>query len=324
MITFIVIGRNEGWKLTKCIDSIYIEISNYRQLEFEVLYVDSRSDDDSIARVLKYPDLKVYLITGSCNAAIARNIGAGESKGDLLFFLDGDMELCQDFLDEALRLYKLNHDFISGQIEEYYYDENWKYLGNRLVFSNNYLNTYNLTNGGAFIIKRSLWESVDGMRTKYNRSQDIDLNYRLIKRGHRIFRSDKVYIKHNTIQYNYHTGMKTELKNFKKYLFKGLLIRDHFLNTKIIARNIRINYSLFLLIISIFLIIILENLVLLFPYLIIVFLRSFRQFRLFKRVIKTGIFHFFFKYVYQDVSGILGMLFFYPKNKSLSYCQIKQ
>ena len=44
-----------------------------------------------------FNEVKIYIITGKFNAAIARNIGAKEAKGDV-FFIDGDMEILPDFL----------------------------------------------------------------------------------------------------------------------------------------------------------------------------------------------------------------------------------
>ena len=50
MISFIVIGRNEGWKLTKCFESIYDTINYNKLINYEIIYVDSASTDDSIDR----------------------------------------------------------------------------------------------------------------------------------------------------------------------------------------------------------------------------------------------------------------------------------
>ena len=98
MISFIVIGRNEGWKLTKCFESIYDTINYNKLINYEIIYVDSASTDDSIDRAKNFNEVKIYIITGKFNAAIARNIGAKEAKGDVFFFIDGDMEILPDFL----------------------------------------------------------------------------------------------------------------------------------------------------------------------------------------------------------------------------------
>src|ERR1035438_5026457 len=83
MISFIVIGRNEGLKLTKCFESIFKTIHANHLNNYEVIYVDSNSTDSSIDTAKNYNINKIFKITGKCNAAIGRNVGATESKGDI-------------------------------------------------------------------------------------------------------------------------------------------------------------------------------------------------------------------------------------------------
>ena len=115
MISFIIIGKNEGWKITKCIESIFNTIALNNISNHEIIYVDSESIDDSIERVQFFDSVKIFQIRGDVNAAIARNIGAKEAKGDVLFFIDGDMEIIPGFLESVYINGKiLSRDFISG------------------------------------------------------------------------------------------------------------------------------------------------------------------------------------------------------------------
>src|SRR6056297_500012 len=130
MISFIIIGRNEGWKLTICFQSIHKTIEKLKIDNYEIIYVDSKSTDDSIERALKFNKIKVLKLTGKCNPAIARNIGAENSSGDTLFFIDGDMEINSNFLtiifeDNLL----LSHNFISGQLKNINYNKSGKFIG---------------------------------------------------------------------------------------------------------------------------------------------------------------------------------------------------
>ena len=324
-ISFIVIGRNEGWKLTKCLDSIYNAVSNLKMNDYEVIYVDSQSTDDSMERAARYKDrteLRILQLVEECNAAIGRNAGVLESKGETLCFLDGDMEINPVFLKEYVLNNSSNEIFISGQLENNYYDSNWNFLKAENLFQTKKLNIYDTTNGGAFIISRSLWELVKGMRTKFDRSQDVDLNYRLVKKGYKIFRYEMIYAKHHTIQYNYNTSLKKEFKYLRVYLFRGLLIRENIFNYKIWKRNFRINYTLFFLILTILSALIFQIWWLVIPYLILVIFRALIQVRNFKNVIRIRIFRIIFKYFYQDITGLLGMLFFFPVEKKINYVEI--
>jgi len=40
MISFIVIGKNEGWKLTKCFESIFNTVAYNQVMNYELIYVD--------------------------------------------------------------------------------------------------------------------------------------------------------------------------------------------------------------------------------------------------------------------------------------------
>ena len=95
---FIVIGRNEGIKIKKCLESIFTTIEKNSLESTEVIYVDSDSKDESIHLALSFNDVKVIKISGEINAAVARNEGAKQANADVLFFIDGDMEINPDFL----------------------------------------------------------------------------------------------------------------------------------------------------------------------------------------------------------------------------------
>ena len=122
MISFIIIGRNEGWKLTKCLASVFETIDHNKLTSWEVIYVDSNSADDSIDRAKAFVKTKIFKITGFYNAAIARNIGVEESVGETLFFIDGDMEIRPDFLPLVYNEKDgLKHSFVSGQLKNFNY-----------------------------------------------------------------------------------------------------------------------------------------------------------------------------------------------------------
>ena len=90
MISFTVIGRNEEKNLRRCFNSIYNTILYNQIKDQKVIYVDSKSTDRSIDIAKEFRSITIYCITGYCNAAIDRNIGAKESKGNIFFFIDGD------------------------------------------------------------------------------------------------------------------------------------------------------------------------------------------------------------------------------------------
>jgi glycosyltransferase involved in cell wall biosynthesis len=129
MISFIVIGRNEGWKLTKCLESVFQTIKQNALSKYEVIYVDSKSTDDSIVRAKRFEETKIFQLTGDFNAAIARNIAANNSSGEILFFLDGNIELkpfnFQIITDDY---YQLKYNYLVGFLDDVNYTSDWKYI----------------------------------------------------------------------------------------------------------------------------------------------------------------------------------------------------
>ena len=122
LISFIIIGRNEGWKITKCLQSVFDTIASNQIREFEIIYVDSQSTDDSLNRVKAFKNVIVILLTEDYNSAIARNVGAKEAAGDILYFVDGDMELEPGFLNKVVKSGSLVHPFVSGPYVNYFYN----------------------------------------------------------------------------------------------------------------------------------------------------------------------------------------------------------
>ena len=66
-ISFIIIGRNEGWKLKLSLNSIFDTIKYYNIEEItETIYVDSNSEDNSIDIAKGFPLTNIIRITGKC------------------------------------------------------------------------------------------------------------------------------------------------------------------------------------------------------------------------------------------------------------------
>jgi GT2 family glycosyltransferase len=99
-ISVVVIGRNEGTRLSRCLESV--RQAHWQDLRWELVYVDSHSSDGSPdaarwlgARVLSLGDQP------PC-AAAGRNIGWRAARGALVLFLDGDTQLDAQFIARAL------------------------------------------------------------------------------------------------------------------------------------------------------------------------------------------------------------------------------
>ena len=326
MISFIIIGKNEGKTIKLSIESVLNVIENSLFIESEILYIDSKSSDQTLKIVKSYRQIKYFELTGKCNAAIARNVGARESKGEVLFFIDGDMEIEPSFLSNALNeKEELNHDYLTGHLNDVFYNMDGQFIEKAP-------RTYTKSipekpeelnhNGGLFLIKKHVWNRAKGMRNKYKRSQDLDLTIRLKRMGIKIIRIPFLACNHHTVDYQNEKRMWILLwSGFG--LYPAMIFRDHLFNFDVLKRVIRSNYTSLLLLLliltlfinsfSILVSAIFYNIVLIFR----VFIHSKNS-----KSTKNKFLLFFQLYIYQillDISFWLGFLFFYPKNEMPHY-----
>lgn len=98
-ISVVVIGRNEGQRLVRCLESI--RAAAYPEGKLEIIYVDSDSTDDS-CRIAAERGAKVITIhpTRPC-AAAGRNAGATAANHEFVHFFDGDTVIHRDWFAKA-------------------------------------------------------------------------------------------------------------------------------------------------------------------------------------------------------------------------------
>jgi len=100
LVSVVVIGRNEGERLRRCLESI--AQMNHPTFNFEILYVDSGSTDNSIALAKELGATVIALHPERPSAALGRNAGWRAALGETILFLDGDTILNPDFVSAAL------------------------------------------------------------------------------------------------------------------------------------------------------------------------------------------------------------------------------
>lgn len=100
LVSIVVIGRNEGPRLTRCLLSI--GAMQPTGFDVETIYVDSDSSDASPARAAALGARVLAVRSKHPSAARGRNMGWRAASGQFVLFLDGDTELHPDFVARAL------------------------------------------------------------------------------------------------------------------------------------------------------------------------------------------------------------------------------
>lgn len=105
-ISIVVITLNEAERIGR----LFEDLCNQTHQGFEVILVDSQSEDDTCEIALGYqsqlPELSVHEMDAR-GVSLGRNTGAKHAKYERLLFLDADVRLSPDFLSRAL--HKLEH-----------------------------------------------------------------------------------------------------------------------------------------------------------------------------------------------------------------------
>ena len=304
MISFIVIGKNEGKYLHRCISSIENTILVNKLNQSEIIYVDSDSSDNSINIVKSFENVNIYKISGNTNAALARNIGAEKSKGDILIFMDGDMELIAENLIHFFHNKdSLKNDYVTGDFINLFY-ENDILVAEKINY-NYKKDSYRSSMGGLFLINKVLWNKNGGMRTFFRRSQDIDFALRISKYK-KILQKTIPLALHHTVNYN-------NLKRFNKDFFSGnffyrtLLIKYNIFNKYILKRIFKESTSIVLFFALLSMVLEKEPMYL-FLYLSSILIRIIFKNRL------NSFLRYIYVYLVVDICNLFSFFFFWPRN----------
>ena len=100
-LSIVVIARNEAENIARAIESVLQAVDCCPHTE--IVLVDSASTDETVEIARQYPiDIVRLKPSWVLSAAAGRYIGMHYTRGDLILYLDGDMELITDWLDQAI------------------------------------------------------------------------------------------------------------------------------------------------------------------------------------------------------------------------------
>lgn len=109
--SIIICGYNEAQYLDACFESCLNQ--QYSKEEYEIIFIDNASSDDTASIVSKYPEIRtaVELRRGPSEA---RNKGISMARGDIFLFLDADAELAPTYLTNCEQVF--NSDVKIGAV----------------------------------------------------------------------------------------------------------------------------------------------------------------------------------------------------------------
>lgn len=199
-LSVIIIARNEAQNIARAIESILCTVENHPRTE--ILLVDSASTDDTVEIAKRYP-INIVRLDPSWNlsAAAGRYIGTCYSNGDLILYLDGDMELDPEWLDHSIP-FALEHPqvaVVGGYRRDVYIEKgqivsevDWGQSSQGYAMDVKYI-------GGAMLCRRLALQEVGGFQPYLKSEEEVDLCMRLRYAGYKLVRLPYYICRHYCI-----------------------------------------------------------------------------------------------------------------------------
>lgn len=216
-LSIVIITKNQAWNVCRLIESALKESRTVES--HEIVLVDSASTDDTVALACRYPIgvLQLERDQHLC-AAAGRYVGCVYASGRYVLFLDGDMELCHGWLDQALRLCRAHSDVaaVTGRVVDLPLEETDH--GHRCGKGNTDVAEEVPFGGGATMYRRAVLEEAGTFNPYLYSDEEPELCVRIRHTGYRIMKLQSPIAYHYTQPQN---ALSTVLARWKRNLYVG-------------------------------------------------------------------------------------------------------
>jgi len=181
----------------------------YFRKQAEIIIVDDGSDDDSVSFVQKtYPFIRVIKKDTHEGFAGSVNTGVRQARGDIVILLNTDVEPEKGFLEPLISPFTDSRVFAVGCMDKSMENERVVLRGRGIgrwekgfyIHKRGEVNASDTAwaSGGSSAFRRSLWNELGGMDTRFNPFywEDIDLSYRAVQAGYKILFESRSVVNH--------------------------------------------------------------------------------------------------------------------------------
>ncbi len=185
--------------LRSCLESLFQEGAQHPE---ECIVVDDNSGDDTVETARQFP---VIVLSNAENSgpSVARNAGAAIATGDVLLFIDADVQVNVHTVERVAETFDQDPG-LTAVMGSY---DNAPHAKNFLSQYRNLMHAFFHQSGkrdastfwsGCGAIRRQPFENAGGFSESYRRPaiEDIELGYRLKKEGHRLSLDPAIQVKH--------------------------------------------------------------------------------------------------------------------------------
>jgi glycosyltransferase involved in cell wall biosynthesis len=198
-LSIVLIACNQAWNVPRLIRSA-LEASRFVPAR-QVVLVDSASTDATAALAARHP-IGVIRIHGDgapLTPAAGRYVGTTHTSGELILFLDGDMELVPGWLEAAFAA--LREDPSAAAVTGELIDRTPEEDGPPPAATEGRRATATPVAhaGGAALYRRAVLEEVGTFDPWLHAEEEPELCLRIRRRGHRVIRLDLPIAVHRTL-----------------------------------------------------------------------------------------------------------------------------
>ncbi len=246
--------------------------SNYNN--FDVIVVDDCSWDSSISIIEKYP-CRLIRLSEHGGASKARNTGAQNSTGEVLFFIDGDCLLQSDTLAKAAAAYQDAGPeiIIGGTYTLLPYDQQFFSIFQSIYI--HYSETKNLLNPDyvathAMLMAKDLFQESGGFNENFMPIlEDVEFSHRLKKRGVSLRMAPEIQVQH-IFNFTLAKSMRNGIRKSKYWSIYSIKNRDLLSDSGTASQEFKFNVlSCFANILLVFLGVLLQSWAFILPVLLL-------------------------------------------------------
>lgn len=205
-LSFIIPCHNEQNTITRCLSSIVqARISE----PIEIIVVDNQSIDCTASLAKEFQQAEIIVLTSSAQSVAAvRNEGAQRARYDVLVFIDGDIELSDDWYGELQpHMTEIRQEAIAtGSHVLEPTDERCFPTGWYDQAINHMSQTH--INSAHFILAHALFDRIQGFDETLRSGEDYDVSKRIEQLG--------IELRNNDALVAYHYGYPKTLSEFLK------------------------------------------------------------------------------------------------------------
>jgi glycosyltransferase involved in cell wall biosynthesis len=208
----IIPSYNEAAHIQECIESV--RTNDDTKVPYQIIIVDNGSRDGTV-EIVKGLNTQIIENTEGTRKTIGtlRNLGANQTKGDILAFLDGDMIVPANWLMKAREIFDNGFVGAMGFIESTPDSAGWvgKTWGNRFYQKLDKVRDVDFLTGRNIFINRIVFEQINGFNEILETSEDKDFTLRVLQSGYQAISVPDLTV--------IHLGYEKSLREFIKKEF---------------------------------------------------------------------------------------------------------